>query len=877
MTSYGIWTGRAWSVTISALEVTVVKPSGTLTVPQNEATSLEVRTGWFRRELRRDGRTIARLRGISKPEALRLQIALRQMVLLPELKAAVEWRAQVERLLGRARADQRWVSAEVVDGLLASRPQPSLSARTRAAGTGSVLTPAESEAVDFLGGDLANLVASTNEEILAAELLSRREFFATIEKTPLTDEQARAVAYFDNRVQVLAAAGSGKTSVMVARAAYAVHRGFVSPERILLLAFNRAAADELQERVEARFAAAGISSAGVRALTFHSFGLDVIGRATGERPRPAPWLDRDVEMVERIVDDLRDSSGAFRYQWDLYRLLFAQAPVELTQGEPDGYDRSKKASGYETFGGDVVKSHGERLVADFLFVNGVNYVYEQRYPHDVADAEHSQYRPDFYYPDIDLWHEHWALDREGNPPAEFAGYAQTMAWKRQVHRRYGTSLIETTWADVVFGDGLSSLAAELTRRGLSLDWDPGRPPRSPWARPMEHRDLARLVRTFMAHVKSGSWTREQLEEKMAGRASRLGGYRSELFMDVYWPVHREWDRRLAAEGFVDFEDMLVQAAAHLEAGLDMGYDMVLVDEMQDASRARARLVRGLLGHPGRYLLGVGDDWQSINRFAGADLSVMTRFEDWFGNTHRLELATTFRCPQNVCDVARSFVARNPDQSDKAMRSSQPGPGAAVKVICADDQARALAGYLRELSAGVTAGLVPVGASGRAGVKVLGRYHFDRDLLPGRRAANLDVSFATVHASKGLEADYVVVVNMTTGSHGFPSNIADDPVLRLAMPVPEAFPHAEERRLLYVALTRARREVALLTTAGRMSPFVVELLDGSYGAKVELIGAGSNGVEVCPECGKGTMVRRKGRLGAFLGCSAFPACRYTQRL
>lgn len=183
----------------------------------------------------------------------------------------------------------------------------------------------------------------------------------------------------------------------------------------------------------------------------------------------------------------------------------------------------------------------------------------------------------------------------------------------------------------------------------------------------------------------------------------------------------------------------------------------------------------------------------------------------------------------------------------------------------------------ELSAGVASGLVPVGASGRVSVKVLGRYHFDRDLVPGRRPTNLDVSFATAHASKGLEADYVVVVNMITGSYGFPSNIADDPVLRLAMPVPEAFPHAEERRLLYVALTRARREVALLTTAGRMSPFVVELLDGSYGAKVELIGAGSNGVEVCPECGKGTMVRRKGRLGAFLGCSAFPACRYTQRL
>ena len=156
---------------------------------------------------------------------------------------------------------------------------------------------------------------------MTSEFLSRRHFFDTIEKTPLTDEQAKAVICFDNRVQVLAAAGSGKTSLMVARAAYAVTRGLVDPERILLLAFNRAAADELQERVEARFAAAGIDPTGVRASTFHSFGLDVIGRATGVKPRLASWLESGdgLGVIERIVDNLRDRDSQFRYRWDLYR------------------------------------------------------------------------------------------------------------------------------------------------------------------------------------------------------------------------------------------------------------------------------------------------------------------------------------------------------------------------------------------------------------------------------------------------------------------------------------------------------------------------------------------------------------------------------
>ena len=134
----------------------------------------------------------------------------------------------------------------------------------------------------------------------------------------------------------------------------------------------------------------------------------------------------------------------------------------------------------------------------------------------------------------------------------------------------------------------------------------------------------------MAHVKSNSWTREALETRLTSELTRLNGFRSRLFLDIYWEIHAEWERGLAEDHAVDFEDMLVQTADHLEAGsVDCPFDLIIVDEFQDASRARARLVRGLLQKPGLYLLAVGDDWQSINRFAGADLSVMTGFHEWF--------------------------------------------------------------------------------------------------------------------------------------------------------------------------------------------------------------------------------------------------------
>ncbi len=282
---------------------------------------------------------------------------------------------------------------------------------------------------------------------------------------------------------------------------------------------------------------------------------------------------------------------------------------------------------------------------------------------------------------------------------------------------------------------------------------------------------------------------------------------------------------------------------------------------------RARLVRGLLQKAGRYLLAVGDDWQSINRFAGADLSVMTGFHEWFGRGHQLPLTTTFRCTQTICDVASAFVSKNPNQFQKPMRSAH-GAGAPVRIIRTDDSGRALADFLHELSGGISSGDITPGAEGKVTVDVLGRYRFERDVLLRNVPANLQVTFRTVHGSKGLEADVVVVPGMATGTYGFPSTIADDPVLDLAMPAPEDFEHAEERRLFYVALTRARRGVVLISPAQRMSPFVIELLQDP---NVLVDGAAVEQIEVCGKCKQGVMVERRSRFGPFLSCSRFPAC------
>jgi DNA helicase IV len=747
------------------------------------------------------------------------------------------------------------------------------------------------EAIDLWKAGLGGYIAAWNEGHLEKELEACRDFFNRVERSPLTDEQARAVVCFDNRVQVVASAGSGKTSTMVAKAAYALHRNLVPAEKILLLAFNTDAARELQQRIHDRLLPLGLDGGNVAAQTFHAFGLAVIGRATGRKPALAPWLDsgQDSEQLMRIVDELKDADPIFRTRWDLFRIVLGRDLPAFGQEEddPEDWDQGSKSTGFQTLQGEVVKSQGERMIADWLFYNGVRYTYETRYEHDTTDATHRQYSPDFHYPDINVYHEHFALDKGGLPPSEFHGYLDGVIWKRATHQRYGTTLLETTMAGLWDGTAFVHLAKELTARGIVLDPNPDRPVHG--RQPIENGQLVRTFRTFLIHAKSNQLDDDQLRMRLNAQPGTKFRFRHGMFLSLFAVIRKKWDEKLAAENFIDFEDMLNVAADHLESGRwDSGYELVMVDEMQDASHARARLARALVNRPGRHLFAVGDDWQSINRFAGADLSVMTDFDRWFGDGETLRLERTFRSPQSICDISSAFIQKNPAQLAKQVTSSAPEFTPTMKAISvghADQFASVLQDHLEELNRGVQSGAIPAGAGGKVQVRILGRY---RNLLNrvsdgcrqarghGNNWERLNVGFQTIHGSKGLEADFIVILGMNTGAYGFPSTINDDPVLRLAMPEGDAFPLAEERRLFYVAMTRAKRSVLLLTIRNKESPFLMELVK-DHNLTVHSAEGKALSTTICPECNEGFMVQRTARYGPFFGCSRFPKSRHTMKL
>lgn len=835
---------------------------------------------------RRDGPPLT-LEGLSHGDATSLARALdaadsepdeqaRGPALRQALDAMRQWNGEAEDLLTRHLAQRRWISRDDLQQLLSTRPgldhaPAALHALLNDAGGHDSEDDHESALIelDLWEQDWSIACAETNARIHAAERQAARPLLDRVESRPLTDEQAHAVICFDNRVQVVAAAGSGKTSTMVAKAAYAIHRGYADPQQIVMLAFNKDAAKELQERADRAFARVGMSHAGVEARTFHALGLDIIARVTGRRPDVPDWaVDANLGLhkLAELVDQLKDRSHAFRTRWDMFRLVFGRDLPQLGGVMPaDGWD--KEGSGYvRTLRGERARSVEECVLADWLFYNGVNYDHGRTQTFDADTDVFRPQQPDFHYPDADLYHEHLDEDSHGAAP------------RRTTTGTVGARLIETTSHDLRMGWAFDDLAEALQAGGVVPDPNPDRDIPDDGQQPMPDAELVALMRSFVSHAKSNDLRLEDMAERLRSLPEDQYKERHRRFLEVAGPVLQAWDDALDSARAIDFEDMLNQAAEHLEQGRYVSpYLLVMADEFQDASRARARLCRALVQAPGRYFFAVGDDWQSINRFAGADVSVMTGFQEWFGQGQVLRLEQTFRCPQALCDISSRFISINPAQIRKRVRSAAPTHGPvlqAFQVASREQITDAVNQYLQQLHEGCLTGTLAPGRDGKLQVFVLGRYNADRAALPGnwqaRFGATLQVSFLTAHRSKGMEADYVILPSML--DRAFPNLRADDPVLSLAMPSGDTFPLGEERRLFYVALTRARRSVAMFTVVGRRSSFLDELeRDGAV--SVTHIDGAPIKEQRCPACGTGVIVKRSGKYGEFHSCSSYPRCEH----
>ena len=674
----------------------------------------------------------------------------------------------------------------------------------------------------------------------------------------LTDEQAVAIATDEDSTLVLAGAGTGKTAVITGKVAHLVRNEGVVPEEILVLAFNRAAAREIRNRLPDDLSR-------TKVYTFHGFGNSIIGSSGIKRTVSKFAEDERVteRFVHKAIDEILSGSGSSDdvSEFVAYHRVPYESPFEFDS--PGEYFEYVSDWDRRTLSGVRVKSFEELEIANFLTLNGIEFKYEAPYRVNTATRNFRQYQPDFYLPDYDIYIEHFALDENGNAPSEWDRYVEGVKWKRSKHKEYGTTLIETYSWQRSQGVLRSELQQRLTEHGVRFK-------RMSFGQVL--RDLAtwviswlaRLITKFLDHVKTSGLSRDELRQLASDSRNPI---RSRSFISVFEKVWDRYEETLKAEETIDFHDMINKASDLIRDGRSSDrFQYVLVDEFQDTSAGRVMLLNALYWRNIAYFL-VGDDWQSINRFAGSDVSLVKDCGRYLGYIQARELTETFRFGNGILEPSIDFVQRNPEQTQRNLRSSISSGDHGITIVSDTNVERAIAGTFRDIKKRV------IGQkTDNISILVLGRYrnsgqYFNavRHLSPGPNAR-----FNTVHGAKGQEADYVVVLDLKNARMGFPAKIEDDPLLEMVLPPKSAngFQYAEERRLFYVAMTRARRGSYLITDERQPSEFVTEIRKHHPGIR-QIGNLVSEQLPKCPKCSTGQLIVPQSE--KTLRCTNYPMC------
>lgn len=751
--------------------------------------------------------------------------------------------------------------------------------------------------IDHLG----ELIDKHNEEYIRSHMGD--PIFDDVGGRSLDPEQRRSILAAEKACLTIAGAGSGKTLTICGEVKYLLQHDGVKPEDILLLSYSRKSADDLSARVS-------VIDPRLTVGTFHKIGLDILKEARGVKLTVEEQYDEIVERYFRQEMARRPGMTEKVLDWFAYYLTPNRRNKKYeTEGEMFedlkkkdfktlksillelSLDPEKK----ETIKKEFVKSFEEMALANFYFINGVDYLYESTYKEaKTASLERRQYTPDFYLPKYRIYHEHFGIGRDG-VPHQFEGdeadeYVAGIAWKRAIHRENETTLIETYSYEFDEGTVFSKLEKELKAKGVEfhpLSQDDILKALNSIYQGQNFRSFIKLVSSFLSLYKARYVGKSHIAElRRAKFADAYDRNRANLFLDIVEDVYDFYFTWLRGEGKIDFDDMILQSTEAVDSIGGFNYKHIIVDEFQDISFSRMMFLKKLISRGNSRLYAVGDDWQAIYRFAGCDLDILTRFESYFGRSAINYITSTHRNSQELQDIAGPFVMKNPEQYKKSIKSDKHLENPIKVAWYGDDRNAALLNALDDIHDGLPAG------ENKARVLVLGRNNHDIDgylttdlylergdeglrRIVYRNWPQCEISYSTVHGSKGLEEDFVIIINADDARLGFPNQVEDDEILNLVLSQKSEYEYAEERRLWYVALTRTRSSVYIIASAEFPSPFLKEIIDGCEEIN-EPTGEEEGEHILCPRCGSGRLrIKERGSdRKKFIGCSNYPYCRYT---
>ena len=717
-------------------------------------------------------------------------------------------------------------------------------------------------------------VEKHNEDYVSAALVREKEYLDKIlhsvdPRIALDEDQRRVVLTDEDYCLVIAGAGAGKTTTVAAKVKYLVDKQGVDPRQILVISFTNKAVNELKDKIQ--------KSLGINCpiATFHSTGNAIIHVN-------APEEKLNIVDQSRLYFVIRDyfRESVMRNESVVNKLImffatYFDAPYE--GDDLNGFFNNIAKSNYSTMRSDledfkrevidsrtkrsvtiqneVLRSHQEVEIANFLYLNNIDYEYEPIYPYEIMYSR-KPYTPDFVIKQDGkvAYIEHFGITESGEndrfSPDEIERYKKAVNDKVRLHRQHNTTLIYTFSGYNDRRPLLSHLKEELEEKGFEIRPRSNKEVMETIVAGEENRYVRKLVNLICRFISNFKVNDYKLDDfnRMYHSTQNV---RSRLFLDICADCYLEYERWLKENNAVDFEDMINESARLLnevkEMGQKLNFKYIIVDEYQDISRQRFDLTKALSEVTDAKIIAVGDDWQSIYAFSGSDITLFTKFTEKMGYAKELKIVRTYRNSQDVIDIAGNFIQKNKEQIPKTLISPKRIKDPVI-IYTYDSRAKGRNGDRRSgvnyaMARAVETALEKIielkkEEQQKVGpILLLGRFNFDADLLERSglfeyikrgdkvksvKYPKLDITFMTAHSSKGLGYDDVIIVNGKNEMYGFPSKIEDDPVLSFVIKGDRSIDYAEERRLFYVAMTRTKNRVFMVAPEQNPSEFLVEI-------------------------------------------------------
>ena len=727
-----------------------------------------------------------------------------------------------------------------------------------------------------------NEIRKINEDALDSEINENGNFFKDIDDI----HKKRAIVIDEKNVRVNAGAGTGKTFTIQNKVRYLIEKKGISPKKILCLSYTVKGAEDLEDKVNQNLS----KRDEVKTYTFHGF-CRKVARDCGEHRS----TDRDI-LKTAVLNYFKNFSDDEK----LNKLIEYFGYYINSPANNEDYSTYKELLAYEngkdlntlknkfygsgvttlTMQGEIVKSIGELMIANYLFMHKIEYEYESKYQsnlleiiqnHFLYSGNYSSlinleskgdwinnfidkygpwylYRPDFYLPKYDIYLEHFGTTGNRKKDEKWLGkdYIDQMDRKRKFHKEHQTKLLETKYSYLVEGRLFEELEKLLENNGVEI----GQMNRQDSLDILNNinkiedfENFNNLLISFINIFEAQNNQKEQFIKFKKMNKLENDGYkrkRQELFLDIVSDIYDNYFELNEGENIDNNREVSLALELIQTKRYSDSFDYILIDEYQDINPVRSLLLQSLQKITDAKLFVVGDDWQSIYRFNGSDLNLFLDFEDYFHNSELIKLEENRRNYDVLNDIASRFIMENKKQEQKQLKSihkwnydSNP-----IKIINYppkpnEKKVFQLYSIITEIINSnpkkEKTRILLLSRNNKDIVEFTGNSLFKIDHMKNRvrviclKNLQLDITFMSIHKSKGLEYDEVVVLNFKDYLSGFPNKIEDDSILHF-LKDKEEYPYAEERRLLYVAMTRTRNNVYLLSPNYDKSVFIRDLVN-----------------------------------------------------